>query len=310
MQSEEYCLIPDDRAEFERLWIEAGFLQTWSIGIYAGSSPFDLAPQGSGAPVLTRDDVTDEPAVFVADPFMVRGQDRWYMFFEVMNWRTGKGEIGLATSHNGWHWNYQRIVLAEPFHLSYPYVFEWRGDYYMVPESYQAKSVRLYRATEFPTYWSFAGTLLEAPYIVDASPFRHDDKWWMFAETSPQEQHDTLRLYHADELLGPWREHPRSPIVQGDAQIARPAGRVLACDGRIVRFAQNCLPDYGVDVRAFEVTELTTSTYQERPLREAPLLGPSGKGWNASGMHHVDAHRLANGEWLACVDGWSKVENA
>ena len=40
------------------------------------------------------------------------------------------------------------IVLAEPFHLSYPYVFEWQGSHYMIPESGAAKSVRLYRASE------------------------------------------------------------------------------------------------------------------------------------------------------------------
>jgi hypothetical protein len=37
-----------------------------------------------------------------------------------------EGEIGLATSEDGLKWDYKQVVLNEPFHLSYPYVFEWQ----------------------------------------------------------------------------------------------------------------------------------------------------------------------------------------
>ena len=87
--------------------------------------------------------------MFVADPFMIRDSDHWYMFMEVLNWCSNKGEIGLATSEDGLHWDYQQLVLVEPFHLSYPCVFKHSGQYYMVPETRQSDSVRLYRAEPF-----------------------------------------------------------------------------------------------------------------------------------------------------------------
>src|SRR5262249_31357746 len=152
---------------------------------------------------------------------------RWHMFFEVMNWRTGKGEIGLATSKDGLAWRPEQIVLAEPFHLSYPYVFEWMGEHYMIPESYQAGAVRLYQAVDFPTRWAFVGSLIEGRYLVDASIVRWADRWWLFTETNPDVKHDTLRLFHAEDLMGPWREHPSSPVVVGDPRVARPAGRAM-----------------------------------------------------------------------------------
>lgn len=81
--------------------------QEFSIGIYLGASPFSLAvAERVPNPVLTRNHVTDVPASFVADPFMSRVDGRWYMFFEVMNRLTWKGEIGLATSENGTEWTY------------------------------------------------------------------------------------------------------------------------------------------------------------------------------------------------------------
>jgi hypothetical protein len=133
----------------------------WSIGIYGGRSPFDFEPLTTiKNPVLTRDDVSDVKADFIADAFMLKAGHAWYMFFEVMNCRTVKGEIALATSADVKTWTYQQVVLAEPFSLSYPYVFEWANDYYMVPESRGSGSVRLYKASAFPTRWSFVGPLL------------------------------------------------------------------------------------------------------------------------------------------------------
>jgi hypothetical protein len=280
--------------------------QQWSIGIYAGQSPFNLAsPESVNNPILSHQDISDRRASFVADPFMIRVNHLWYMFFEVMNQLARKGEIGLAMSEDGLKWTYQQIILAEPFHLSYPYVFEWMNDYYMIPESYQAGSIRLYKAVNFPTEWSFLRTLLSGSHFADASPFRHDNKWWLFTETNPKLQHDTLRLYYADDLMAPWFEHAQSPLIAGNGHIARPGGRVTVVNDRIIRFAQDCHPIYGARVRAFEVCGLTTKTYHERAMDQNPILTASGTGWNASGMHHVDPHQVDDGRWLACVDGFS-----
>jgi hypothetical protein len=254
-------------------------------------------------PVLTRRDVYDCRAAFVADPFMLRVKNTWYMFFEVYNTPARKGEIGLATSRDGLQWQYRRIVLAEPFHLSYPYVFHWEGDYYMVPESHRASQIRLYRARRFPEDWSYVATLLSGHRFADASLYRQDARWWLWTETNPAGSSDTLRLYWADTLAGPWREHPLSPVVVADPRLARPAGRVLHHHGRLFRFAQECYPRYGTNVRALEIIELTPAGYLEREVSSEPVLAPSGQGWNAAGMHHIDPHPLPAGGWIACVDG-------
>lgn len=282
--------------------------QEWSIGICMGKSPFDfVSSEVIKNPVITGKDVTDRSASFVADPFMLRVDNIWYMFFEVMNKKTNKGEIGLALSNNGWNWTYQQIVLAEPFHLSYPYVFTWMNDYYMIPESYQAGSVRLYKASKFPVEWSFIGTLLSGGVFLDSSIFYVNNHWWMFTETNPNHKYDTLRLYYADNLMGPWLEHPKSPIITENAHIARPAGRVVVIDSEVVRYTQDCYPMYGTQVRAFKITHLTTAGYHEQEACENLVLKPSGSRWNKSGMHHIDAHRTDDGQWIACVDGFGNI---
>jgi hypothetical protein len=280
-------------------------IQQWSIGMYSGMTPWELAPaQEVNNPVLTCHAVTDVPAAFVADPFMLHVGETWYMFFEVMPRHSERGEIGLATSPDGRQWQYQHIVLREPFHLSYPYVFHWEGAYYMVPESYQAGEVRLYRAEHFPEKWSCVATLIRGPYFADTSVFHYADRWWCFTEASPDFAHDTLRLFFAPDLRGPWQEHPHSPLFEQNPHIARPAGRVVSIDNRLIRFTQDCAPVYGAMVRAFEVTALSATHYAERPLGAAPVLTGSGAGWNAAGMHHLDLHRLPEQRWSACVDGF------
>jgi pimeloyl-ACP methyl ester carboxylesterase len=72
---------------------------------------------------------------------------------------------------------------------------------------------------------------------------------------------------------------------------------------RVIRFAQNCQPRSGSDVRAIEITELTPTRYSERPLADRPILTAGHASWNAAGMHHIDVHRLDDGRWLAAVDG-------
>jgi hypothetical protein len=274
------------------------------VGVYQGPSPEKLSPgRGIRNPVLTRRDITDVRAAFVADPFALRSGQTWHLFFEVFNEDADRGQIAVATSRDRRKWQYEGIVLDEPFHLSYPHVFEWQGQYYMTPESYQAGSVRLYRASAFPYRWSLEQVLIETAAPSDPSVFRYDGRWWMFVGVSLKQKFDGLRLFHAGHLSGPWVEHCGSPVVAGDPRMARPGGRVIAQPGRLLRWAQDCWPVYGTQVRLLEISELTTSAYGEREVRDSPILGPGNRGWNRGGMHHVDAHQLESGSWVAYVDG-------
>jgi hypothetical protein len=284
--------------------------ERWSIGIYIGSSPLKITDsQKIKNPVISRRNITDVRAGFVADPFMLWVNSTWYMFFEILNQKTQRGEIGLATSQNAVDWAYRQIVLAEPFHLSYPYVFEWKNEYYMIPESAQADAIRLYRASQFPLEWTFIGDIMSGSSFLDSSVFRYADTWWLFTETSSDYRFDTLRLFYSNELLGSWVEHPKSPIVSGNAHIARPGGRVLVMNDKILRYAQDCQPDYGTQVRAFEISELSTTQYYEQEVEEGVVLAPSDSGWNGSGMHHIDPHLMSDGSWIACVDGRVKCKS-
>jgi hypothetical protein len=274
---------------------------TWSIGIYEGANPWDMWPAGAVSnPVLTAADVTDARALFVADPFLIREGDVWYMFHEVWDLDENNGDIAVSTSRDGYHWQYQQIVLDHSFRLSFPFVVKWEGQFYMIPESQKADGLRLYHATEFPTRWQFVKQLLPGQY-ADPCILRYEDRWWLF--TGVSYPYDTLRLHYADQLEGPWVEHPSSPVVRDDPARARPAGRVIETEGRLLRVAMDCTGGYGRGVRMMQITELTPESYSERQVVDRRVLGPSGREWNAAGMHTLSAWPLDSGRWLACVDG-------
>lgn len=284
------------------LWIgwSVHWEDVWSISIYAGDSPFSLRPHPAVPrhPVLTAADVTDVRTEFVADPFIVRRGALWYMFFEALESASKRGVIAVATSADGLSWRYQTVVMREPFHLSYPYVFEWQGDFYMVPESAEARAVRLYRAVNFPEQWQLVGELLAGKFW-DPSLIHHEGLWWLFSvdETA------SLRLHYATQLREAWIEHPQSPLVKHSVSESRPGGRLIVHQNRMVRYAQDGRPTYGSCLRAFEVDELTTQSYREHQVPASPVLVGSGTGWNATGMHHADVCELDDGGFRACVDG-------
>lgn len=276
--------------------------EKWSIGICTGKTPFQPEPcRKAHNPVLTAEDVTDVDADFVADPFMVRHEFFWYMFFEVDVKREDDhiGKIGLATSPDGFEWKYEKIVLEENHHLSYPYVFPYKNDIYMVPETRSIRSVNLYKAIEFPYKWEFSQTIIKGKRFADNTFFRFKGLWWFFTDSG----NASLRLYYAEDLLSTkWKEHRKSPIVKKNNSMARPGGRVVIYNEKPVRFAQDGSAGYGNRVRAFEIEKLTPSEYRERKVL-CPVIEASGNGWNRSGMHTVDFHQISDNQWIACVDG-------
>ena len=291
--------------KFANQWIWVDSDVNWSISIYEGTNFLNLQPIAAIAkPAISRKDVTDAFTAFVADPFMVRGQDDWLMFFEVFNQKKHRGEIAFARSKDGYKWNYQHIILAEDFHLSYPYVFEFESNWYMIPESCEANSVRLYKATRFPDRWELVSEILVGSRFVDASIVNFEGVWWLFVGVEPTKgaSCNMLKLYYADSLLDRWIEHPMSPIVSNNSEISRPAGRIRQIDGRLVRFAQDCRVTYGHNVTAIEIESLTKDRYKEAKIQENYLFELGTLPSNQIGMHHLDFIMSDDAHCQACVD--------
>ena len=280
----------------------------YAIGILTGPDPFNLT--GSidriSNPVLSASDIPDMATAYLADPFLFYRDGRWYMFYELLRASPRRGCIGWAESDDGRSWQHRGIAIDEPFHLSYPLVFEHDENMYLLLESHEAGQVRLYETTGFPEKWTLASVLLEGVY-VDPTIFRHQERWWIFASDLANLN---LFLFYSDDLMSGWKEHPLSPVIRNDIMRARQGGRTLEHEGRLWRFAQNCYPRYGTDTRHYEIVKLTTTEYEERDGGTVPLISAGLFPWATLGMHHVDHWPYETGDeaWIVAVDGNTRVQ--
>jgi hypothetical protein len=205
-----------------------------------------------------------------ADPFPVRTRDgRTFLFFEELRYKDPKGRILAMEIDREKGPGEPFLVLERDYHLSYPHVFEWQGQYWMVPESSKNRTVTLFRCESFPDRWVEERDLLRGIEAVDTTLEEIDGRWWMFVNVTAYGagNRDELHVYHAETPLGPWTPHAGNP-VRSDCRGARPAGRLFRRDGKLFRPAQNCAGGYGTSIVIHRIDVLTTSAFRETPVAE------------------------------------------
>jgi hypothetical protein len=204
---------------------------------------------------------------FYADPFLVERSGRSYLFFEDYRFSSQKGLISCCEVDPEGHYSKPRVVLERKYHLSYPFLFHWQGEIYMIPETCANGTIEMYRATDFPYSWTHETVLMSDVAATDSTLLHHGNKWWLF--TAGVLDHasldQTLCLFFADSPLGPWTAHPRNPIVS-DICRARPAGCLYFDNGQLIRPGQDCSKGYGYAVQLHKVDVLSETAYQETPL--------------------------------------------
>ena len=206
---------------------------------------------------------TNAPSI-LADPFLFVYNDELFLFYEHQDkWIGGKGRICMRKTKDLKTWDEEVTVLEEPFHLSFPNVFEENGHVYMLPETGGGLSISLYEAVDKTlTRWKLKKKLIEDtnPWY-DSTILKKDDKYYLFTGRDndiEQEQY----LFVADDLLGPYLEHPCSPIAKGRDR-GRNAGSIIRNDNSLYRPVQVCLNSYGEQTSIMKIEKITPKDYQE-----------------------------------------------
>jgi hypothetical protein len=228
---------------------------------------------------------------FQADPFIIHENGRDYCFIEQLDYRKGKGVLsayditGETPIHLG-------VVLEEPFHLSYPFLFRYNEAIYLCPETSASREIRLYKAIDFPMVWKLEKILIRDIAAVDSMLFEHGGIWWLLTNidsTNSNEFSSELYLFSATQpITDDWRPHPMNPIVF-DAHVARNGG-LIQRDGMIYRVAQQMeFFRYGTGTTVFQIDRLSLTDYNES--RAAVLLpsffAPTTAEQTIVGHHHM-----------------------
>jgi hypothetical protein len=242
------------RATVQRLVMK----QRWFLAIRRRDNPFTTDNYRLIQPPRDR---------FYADPFLLRRGKTSYLFFEDYRYTLGRGLISCSPLGEDGTPLPARVVLDTGHHVSYPHVFEWSREVWMIPETSCASQVRLYRCVEFPWRWTLETVLLRDRICSDSTLFNDGESWWMFTSElcDPRSPHAALCLYRAASPLGPWQAHPFNPVVF-DRAGARPAGALFHNAGAVLRPSQDCSRTYGGGIRFSRVEALSPQQYRETPV--------------------------------------------
>lgn len=250
---------------------------------------------------------------YFADPFVITTNNDTYLFFEWFSNKNGKADLAIAKKSE--NFDVYHKITDFPEHRSYPFVFEYQGVIYCMPEANQTNKVSLYRFVETDGEPSLQWDcdLLDGCY-VDATLYHHSDgKLYLF--TTPQKQsHTHLLIYVADDLRGPYRPHFNNP-VKVDCSVSRMAGVIQNADGKLVRPAQNSTHHYGESITLNNIIQLNEYQYIEETIDE---IKPD-KNWTYNkGTHTInsdevmtvfDAKRFTF-TWKGFVQQWRQKFNS
>jgi hypothetical protein len=225
---------------------------------------------------------------FWADPFLFTYKNQTYLFFEKLEFADNIGKLSVLnlSELEAGKAPQATDILIQPYHLSYPQIFEENGQVYMLPETTGNNAVELYAAEEFPLKWKKVANLLENTKAHDATLLKHEDLYWLFANMEAKNApfHDELSLFFSESLLGNWQAHPLNPLVS-NVEHARPAGRIHSDGQQLLRPSQDCSVCYGYGLNFNEISVLNKESYSERLIKKVYPI-------KRAGFHGIHAYDL------------------
>lgn len=197
-------------------------------------------------------------ATWIADPFLYEAAGEHYLFVELYEVAKEKACIAYYHFIDGKP-VYQGKIIEQPYHMSYPCVFSYHGEHYMIPETSANQSMDLYKAVQFPSQWEKVTCLSSGNRYVDTTVLKQGDdfklvtyrkdggSWYLDAFALDMEKQKLERL--ASKKYG--------------TNIGRPAGNFIL-DSDLIRPAQNCANKYGESIILYQVDRFEEGHFEEQ----------------------------------------------
>lgn len=197
--------------------------------------------------------ILPESMHYYADPFLFEHKEKLYIFFE--DWDYYKGVIKCGTYTEAEGLIGVETCLELPRHTSFPNIFRYQSQIWMIPDTSVQNNIQLFKCEEFPHKWKFEKILVSGFSTADTAFFADNSgRVWLFTQSDSQ----TMALFSASSIFDMFTKtlinvnHPRS------------AGTIFRYGEAIYRPAQDCSEQYGKAVKINKITKLGPQEYEER----------------------------------------------
>lgn len=226
---------------------------------------------------------------FFADPFLISKDSMQHIFVEDFSLSQNKGSIScISISKSGE--KITKKVIEENFHLSFPFIFVYKDNYYMIPESLEDQSIRLYKCKKFPYEWEYSHNLIENINAVDSIIFYKNSQWWLLTNTCYDKSKDynsRMHIFSSDSPISKnWIEHQKNPVIF-NSDFARNGGLIFE-NGKIYRVCQKYgFKKYGKEIFLREIVKIDNKSFEEKPIN---LISPE-KSKRYDCIHHLSSNK-------------------
>ena len=239
-----------------------------------------------------------------------------------MDLSTGKGRLEVCELHDDGSIDGWRVALEEDFHLSFPMVFDWNGEVWMIPETGHDHSLRLYRCRVFPTKWELVQRFATDEELCDAILVdrRAEALTILCSETKPDNQ--LYVRYRRYTLCHAVQETAALPLAEADTlPAAAPAGpfellpdETYNLQHRDFDFvSRNAGPLFVLGEQVIHPTQVSTSVdygvylqfLARRGSSEVPLCAATPQNVEITGLNAADVigvHTYCQDDVLEVID--------
>ncbi|PCI07038.1 MAG: hypothetical protein COB73_08890 [Flavobacteriaceae bacterium] len=219
---------------------------------------------------------------FWADPIVIFENEIYYVFIEELLYANNKGHISVFEIHRDGKVTKPIKIIENDYHMSYPFVFKYKNEYYMIPETSHNNSVDLYKATSFPYKWEFEKTIFDAIKATDTTVVFNNNKWWMFTSIKEFENgtyDNVLSVFYTDNpITGKWKKHMRN-TVKNNVENSRQGGPCFKDEnGNLFRVSQNGCNTYGYGFNVHQVDVLNDTLFKENTVYDYKAIEKNSIG--------------------------------
>ena len=245
---------------------------------------------------------------WMADPFLFEKDGITYIFYELFDFIKWKGILAYSILNDNNIASKPKIIIEEPYHLSFPFIFEKKDQIYIMPETCECGDVHLYKAVKFPDIWVKDDILIQSIFSCDTIKIDNNNESFLLSSCmSKSSDFPFVISCYVNNVIFNLNEYDENfgcingiSVSKGDFGI-RNAGASFKNDGNLIRPGQDSREGlYGAGLVFYKIDSL--NPYKEEILYNVKATDLQHHLINYSGVALYGCHTYNSSSKYEVID--------